>query len=400
MKILQINSYNFGSTGNIMADIARTARERGMECVTACPDGRSMRLRKLEDHRFIGTRLGRNLHIALAELTGLNGCFSTVDTWLFLRRVRKMKPDVIHLHNLHNCYINLPMLFRFLKRSSIPVVWTLHDCWAFTGKCPHFDMAGCDRWKTGCHHCPQLSDYPAARVDATERMWKWKRKWFTMPENMTIVTPSSWLADLARQSYLGKYPVRVIPNGTDLSVFQPVSGTFRRDHGLEDRYIVLGVAFDWGRRKGLDVFTELARRLDKRYQIVLVGTNEEINRRLPENVLSIHRTADPGELAQIYTAADVFVNPTREEVLGMVNIEALACGTPAVTFRTGGSPECLDESCGAVVEKDDIDALEAQIVRICTEKPYAREDCVRAARCFDKQARFGDYCRLYEELYE
>ena len=396
MKILQINSYNFGSTGNIMVGIADTARARGMTCITACPDGRSMRVRKLENHRFIGSRIGRNLHIRLAELTGLHGCFSVADTWFFLRKVRAMKPDVIHLHNLHNCYINLPMLFRFLRRSGIPVVWTLHDCWAFTGKCPYFDMAGCDRWKSGCHHCPQLADYPTARVDTTARMWKWKRKWFTLPEKMTIVTPSQWLADLAGQSFLGKYPVRVIPNGTDLSVFQPTA----REKDPEGTYTVLGVAFEWGQRKGLDVFVELARRLDERFQIVLVGTNEAIDRQLPENIRSIHRTADVWELTRLYSGADVFVNPTREEALGMVNIEALACGTPVVTFRTGGSPECLDDTCGAVVEKDDMDALTRQIIRICTEKPYAEADCVRVARRFDKQARFADYCRLYEEQYE
>lgn len=396
MKILQINSYNFGSTGNIMVGIADTARARGMECVTACPDGRSMRVRQLEDHLFIGNRIGRNLHIALAERTGLNGCFSAVDTWLFLRKVRKMQPDVIHLHNLHNCYINLPMLFRFLRRSGIPVVWTLHDCWAFTGKCPYFDMVGCGRWQTGCHDCPQLAEYPAARVDTTARMWKWKRKWFTLPEKLTIVTPSQWLGDLAKASFLGKYPVRVIPNGTDLSVFQPLPGA----QSPEGKYIVLGVAFDWGARKGLDVFLELARRLDDRFQIVLVGTNTEIDRQLPEKIHSIHRTVDAGELARLYSGADVFVNPTREDTFPTVNLEALACGTPVLTFRTGGSPECLDDSCGAVVEKNDIDAMERQIIRICTEKPYAPADCVRAARRFDKQDRFADYCRLYEEQYE
>lgn len=395
MKILQINSYNFGSTGNIMVGIAETARVWGMECITACPDGRSMRRRQLEDHLFIGNPVGRNLHIKLAELTGLNGCFSVVDTWLFLRKIRKIQPDVIHLHNLHNCYINLPMLFRFLRRSGIPVVWTLHDCWAFTGKCPYFDMVGCDRWKTGCHHCPQLAEYPTSRADTTAQLWKWKRSWFTLPEKMTIVTPSKWLGELASQSFLGKYPVKVIPNGTDLSVFQPDM----EEKAPAGKYTVLGVAFDWGRRKGLDVFLELARRLDERFQIVLVGTNEEIDRQLPQNILSIHRTADAGELAQIYRAADVFANPTREEALGMVNIEALACGTPVVTFRTGGSPECLDDTCGVVVEKDDIDAMAQQIIRVCTEKPYAREDCVRAARRFDKQTRFADYCRLYEEQY-
>lgn len=399
MRILQINSYNFGSTGNIMVGIAETARRRGYECMTACPDGRSMRVRQLEDHLYIGNRIGRNLHIKLAEITGLNGCFSILDTWMFLRKVEKIQPDVIHLHNLHNCYINLPMLFHFLERNHIPTVWTLHDCWAFTGKCPHFDMIGCARWKDGCYDCPQLAQYPAASVDKTRQMWKRKKRWFTLPQNMTIVTPSQWLGDFVKQSFLGGHRVSVIPNGTDLSVFQPTSSDFRRKHGLEGKFILLGVAFEWDRRKGLDVFEALSHRLDDRFQLVLVGVSDETAKKLPSNIISIPRTRNPGELAEIYTAADLFVNPTREETLGMVNVEALACGTPVVTFRTGGSPEPLNQECGCVVDKDNVDALEREIIRICTEKPYTKADCRKAAAQYDKQDRFAQYCALYEEMY-
>ena len=400
MKILQINSYNFGSTGNIMVDLAEQARQRGHTCITACPDGRSMRIRKLEDHLYIGSPIGRNLHIKLAEFTGLNGCFSLLDTWLFLRKVRRIRPDVIHLHNLHNCYINLPILFRFLKRSNIPVVWTLHDCWAFTGKCPYFDMIGCDRWKNGCHRCSQLSQYPASKVDTTEKMWRWKKQWFTSLENLTIVTPSAWLGNLVKQSFLGKHSVKVIPNGIDLSVFQPTRSEFRKKHKLEDKHILLGVAFAWDGRKGLDVFRTLAARLDARFQVVLVGVSEEMIPQLPANILAIPKTRNPEELAEIYTAADVFVNPTREDNFPTVNLESLACGTPVVSFRTGGSPESLDDTCGSVVEKDDVDALIREILRVCKDRPYTTDHCRKAAERFDKQDRFLEYCRLYEEIYD
>lgn len=399
MVVLQINSHNFGSTGNIMVEIAEMARNRGIDCVTSCPEGKTMRVRKLNNHMFIGSRIGRNLHIFLAKQTGLNGLFSVVDTWRFLSRVKKLHPDVVHLHNLHNCYINLPMLFRFLDRQNIPVVWTLHDCWAFTGKCPHFDLAKCDRWKNGCFDCPQLKEYPASMVDRTPQMWTWKKKWFNGPKHITIVTPSKWLANHVSESILGQYPTRVIPNGIDLSVFQPRLGELRRKLELEGKTIVLGVAFSWGKRKGLDVFAELAKRLDDRFQIVLVGTDPETDALLPENIISIHRTREQQELAEIYTAAEVFVNPTREETLGMVNVEALACGTPVVTFRTGGSPECLDDSCGSIVECDDIDALEQEIRRICTKKPYSPQNCRTAALAFNKETQFNQYCDLYEELY-
>ncbi|MBQ8829967.1 MAG: glycosyltransferase [Oscillospiraceae bacterium] len=399
MRVLQINSYNFGSTGNIMVGIAETARRYGMECTTACPEGKSMRVRQLDDHLFIGSRVGRNMHIKFAEFTGLNGCLSILDTFIFLRKVKKLNPDIIHLHNLHNCYINLPMLFGFLRKSSIPVVWTLHDCWAFTGKCPYFEMAGCDRWENGCHDCMQLFRYPAAKTDKTAKMWQLKRKWFTSIDNATIVTPSEWLGNLVKKSFLGCHDVKVIPNGTDLNVFVPTESDFRKKHGIDGKFMLLGVAFDWDERKGIDVFEKLADILDERFAIVLVGVDEKSASKLPENIITVSRTQNRKELAEIYTAADIFVNPTREETLGMVNIEALACGTPVLTYRTGGSPEPLDDTCGCVVEKDDVNALIREIVRICEEKPFDIDSCRKASEKYDKQERFAQYCRLYEEKY-
>lgn len=215
---------------------------------------------------------------------------------------------------------------------------------------------------------------------------------------MTIVTPSRWLENLVKQSFLKGSPVSVIHNGINLAVFQPVSGNFREKNGLGNKRIVLGVAFGWDARKGLDVFIELSRRLPASYQIVLVGTDTNVDKLLPENILSIHRTQNQQELAEIYTAADVFVNPTREENYPTVNMEALACGTPVLTFQTGGSPEMLDESCGAVVACDDVDALEKEILRICTYKPYTEDACLEKAREFDQSERFKEYLKLYERV--
>lgn len=218
---------------------------------------------------------------------------------------------------------------------------------------------------------------------------------------MTIVTPSEWLASLVKESYLKYYPVKVINNGIDLNVFKPTESDFRKKYALENKYIVLGVAFGWGRRKGLDVFVELARRLDKeKYKVVLVGTDDNVDKLLPENIISIHRTQNQTELAEIYTAADVFANPTREENYPTVNMESVACGTPVVTFNTGGSPEMLDETCGAAVAKDDNDAMYNEIIRICEAKPYSLEACIKKAKGFDKNEKFGEYIRLYEVLNE
>ena len=215
---------------------------------------------------------------------------------------------------------------------------------------------------------------------------------------MTLVTPSHWLADLTRQSYMKEYPVRVIHNGIDLSVFKPTDSDFRKEHHCEDKKILLGVAFGWNKKKGLDVFVELAKRLDSQYQIVLVGVDERVQLSLPKNIISIERTQNQQELAQIYSAADLFVNPTREENYPTVNMESLACGTPVLTFRTGGSPEIIDDRCGAVVDKDDIDAMEREIIRICSQMPYKREDILKRAESFDMADRFNEYVSLYHEV--
>lgn len=397
VRIVEINAGNIGSTGTIMLGIADIAKTDGHEVLVCCPDARENRKKTVKYQLFIGDRFSRNLHLKSAELTGLNGCFSRLATKKFLNTIGEYKPDMIHFHNLHGSYINLPLLFRFVKKHNIPVVWTLHDCWSFTGHCPYFDMVGCDKWKTGCHHCSQYREYPRSLVDNSRYMYKLKKKWFTGVKNMTLVTPSGWLAELAKQSFLRDYPVKVINNGIDLSIFKPTSSDFRQKYNIGEKYIVLGVAFGWGKRKGLDVFIELAKRLDKeKYQIVLVGTDECSDKLLPDSVISIHRTQNQTELAAIYTAADVFANPTREEAFGLVNIEALACGTPGVTFNTGGSPECFDKTCGSVVDKDDIDALETEILRICETKPYSKDDCIYRASHFNKKDKFKEYIELYE----
>lgn len=232
MKILSINSSNFGSTGNIMIGISEVARQQGHECYTACPEGRSMHTKELDNHLFIGTRLGRNLHLKFGYYTGLQGFGSIIDTWMFLRKVDKIAPDLIHLHNLHSCYINLPMLFGYIKKRRIRTVWTLHDCWAFTGQCPYFTMVKCDKWKKGCHDCPQCDIYPSSKVDRTKLLWSKKKEWFTGVENMTIVTPSQWLADLVKESFLKEYPVEVINNGIDLNIFKPRASDFRDRYGI------------------------------------------------------------------------------------------------------------------------------------------------------------------------
>lgn len=392
LKILQINTvYGYGSTGKIANKILRECETRGIECRVA---HRYLESEKALPNTYqVSSYIDCHIHNRLARITHLTGCFSRIKTAVFLRKIDKYSPDIIHLHNLHGNYINISMLFKYIKKKGIPIVWTLHDCWSFTGFCPHYTMIGCDKWKSGCKECPLRS---CVRVN--RYMYKQKKKWFSDIENMTIVTPSRWLSDQVKESFLKDYSKRIINNGIDLNVFNPIESDFRKKNSCENKKIVLGVAFGWDDKKGLDVFVELTKRLDEQYQIVLVGTNEEIDRLLPKNIISIHRTQNQRELAEIYTAADVFVNPTREDTYPTVNMEAIACGTPVVTFKTGGSPEILDSECGATVDVDDIDSLEEKIKKICNEKVFYRENCVEKAKAFDMGDKFYEYVKLYEEI--
>ena len=402
MNVLEINTVNFGSTGNIMLEIAETAKGRGHTVWVAYPKYKANLERKIEDSVLIGGKISFWIHSRVFRFLGLNGCGSIFATLRFLRKIRKLSIDLVHIHNLHDCYINFPLLFFFLKNRDIPVIWTLHDCWPFTGKCPHYEMIGCFKWEKGCEHCQQIHLYPASGTDRTRLMWKIKKKVFGNIKRMLLVAPSQWMASQAQRSFLGKYPIKVIRNGIDLSVFHENPTNSIKSIDMQgNKYIVLGVSFAWGEKKGLDVFIELAKRLDtEKYQIVMVGTNDEIDKQLPESIISIHKTLNRSELADIYSAANVFVNPTREEVLGLVNLEALACGTPVVTFDSGGSPECIDETCGSVIHRNDIDAMEKEIIRICEKGVFSKEACRNRAQCFDKHLMLEEYIRTYEGMAE
>lgn len=394
-KILMINTCNFGSTGNIMLGIKETAKMNGYNVATAIAKSRSNKKKRLMDNVYIGSIMERNSHILTSMLTGFNGCFSVFTTWRFLKRIKQYSPDIIHLHNLHGWYINLPMLFFYIKKNNIKVVWTLHDCWAFTGQCPHFTITKCNKWKSGCYDCPSYREYPGSYVDRTRIMYKLKKKWFTGVSDLTIVTPSEWLAKLVKESFLKEYDVKVINNGIDLSVFKPTESNLRKQLNLEGKYVLLGVASPFTNKKGLDIFVELADRLSDEYKIVLVGLTKEQIFKMPDNIIGMGRTSSQEELAKFYTMADIFINPTREDNFPTVNIEALACGTPTVTFRTGGSPEIIDDTCGSVVDCNDIEALQKEIVRICEERPYYKDSCLKRTMSYDMNKKFTEYLMLY-----
>ena len=394
MTISIINAVDFGSTGKIMRQLQNVAESQHF-VVDVFSKRKTFQQR---ERCYFGFVIENLIHRILSPLFGCESLLSLFGTISLCRQLLRNKTELIHLHNIHGYFFCFPIFFRFVKKHNIPIIWTLHDCWAFTGRCPYFDLTNCQHWKTRCHNCPYpCKNYPSSYIDTSSIIWFLKKKYFTNVKNMTIVTPSKWLSDLVKQSFLKDYPVKVINNGIDLSIFKPTQSDFRDHYGLVGKKIVLGVAYGWNYRKGLDVFIELQNRLPKNYQIVLVGTNKNIDGILPTNIISIHRTQSQKELAEIYSTADVFVNPTREEVFGLVNVEAIACGTPVVTFKTGGSPECIDDTCGSVVPCNDIDAMEMEIRRICEERPYSKEACIAHSKNFDMNARFQEYVDLYKE---
>ncbi len=395
MRVVQINATcGIGSTGKICVGISELAsagnienyilfssRTNGYPLGIACSSDRYLRIQALKSRIF-----------------GNYGFNSKHATRKMIRELERIRPDVVHLHNIHGHDCDLERLLSYFRRKKTKLIWTFHDCWAFTAYCPHYAMIKCDKWKTQCSNCVQHRNY-SWFFDRSSALFANKKR-LSSGLDLTIVAPSKWTAEQVKASFFREYPVQVIYNGIDLAVFKPAAGSFRKDHGIpEDKKIILGVAFGWGPRKGLDVLIELAHRLDSnRYQMVLVGTDDTVDKLLPPEIISIHRTQNQAELAEVYTAADVFVNPTREEVLGLTNIEANACGTPVVTFRTGGSPECIDASSGIVVEQEDVQAMLEAIQHVCEEKPFSAEACRARAGRFDRNDRFTEYVRLYESV--
>lgn len=398
MRVFEINSVSYGSTGRIMFQIANAVQSAGGIAYTASSYTKPRGEQFPDTYYRIGGAIGKTVHIILAKLTGRHGCYSHYATLKLIRKIKKVQPDVIHLHNIHGWYLNWKMLFGYLKRAGIPVVWTLHDCWSFTGHCPHFIAIGCDKWKLGCDDCPLYKSYPGCFFDDSKKQYALKKRCFTDVPNMTIVTPSQWLADLVKESYLKDYKTVVINNGIDLTKFKPRTSNFRNQYSLGNKVILLGVAFDWSQRKGIDVFKRLAEELPENYAIVLVGVSDAVAKDLPNRIIPIACTQSQEELAEIYSAADVFVNPTREDNFPTVNMEALACGTPVITFDTGGSPEIIDETCGIVVPCDDISALEKASHHVVEDKLFTAEACRKRAEQFDMQDKFAEYVKLYHEL--
>lgn len=369
MKVLFINSVcGIRSTGRIVSDLADRYMSQGHEVKIAY--GREAAAEKYAHISYrIGTDADVKINALKARLLDNDGFNALRQTKKFIEFANDYNPDVLWLHNLHGYYINIDLLFDWIKqRPEMKVMWTLHDCWSLTGHCAHFDYAKCSRWKDGCGSCPQKNVYPASWIlDRSRENHRRKKEAFCGVEDLTLIVPSAWLARLVKQSFLKEYPVDVVRNTVDTEIFRPAEGDFRKQTGLEDKKIVLGVASAWSDRKGLSDFIKLSDMLPSDYKIVLVGLTKKQTEKMPENIFCMERTNSARELAQIYTQADVFVNLTYEDTYPTVNLESQACGTVCLTYRTGGSPESVPPE--NVVEQGDLKAMAKRIEEICkTEK--------------------------------
>ena len=351
MKYLFINSVaGFGSTGRIAAEKCRELMAEGHECVLAfgrekanCDDIPTVQ---------IGSSLDYKLHGIRCRLLDDHGFGSRTATKRFLDWVKQYNPDVIWLHNIHGYYIHIGLLFDYLRSSGKEIIWTLHDCWSFTGHCAYFDFVCCEKWKTGCHNCPQKGSYPASMgLDGSRSNYAKKRALFTGIPNLRLTVPSYWLEKRVRQSFLKDYPVEVLYNTINRDIFKPAPGNFRKKYGLEDKIILLGVASVWDARKGLQDFIELSRLLDERYKIVLIGLTQEQINALPESMLGLPRTNNLDELVQAYTEADIFLNPSVEETFGMTAMEARCCGTEAIVYQDTACEEIVNQFGGIAVPR-------------------------------------------------
>lgn len=400
-KLLQINTViNSGSTGRIAEDIGKTVMKEGWESYIAYGRyGNPSQSKAIK----IGTQAEIYSHVAKTRLFDAHGLGSKKGTQQLVKKIEQIRPDIIHLHNIHGYYLNYPILFEYLKTANIPVVWTLHDCWPFTGHCAYYDYVNCNNWQTHCgKSCPCKDNYPKSFVNRAYKNFEQKKAAFTGLGNLTLVPVSKWLAGELKKSFLKEHAVQTIHNGIDLNQFKPIknSGTVAKKYNLSDKFIILGVASTWEKRKGLDDFIKLSTKLNDTQQIVLVGLSPKQIKTLPKNIIGIERTESVKDMAALYNLAGVFVNPTWEDNYPTTNLEATACETPVITYNTGGSPEAVTKQTGFVIEQGDVQALKERIDLIQERgKKYYTANCrKRAIDNFDKEDRYAEYLSLYEQL--
>lgn len=388
MKVAFINTViGYGSVGKITELLAKNEKIQSKAFY-----GRKEYKGSVDSFKF-NNLMGNSIH-AIKTFFFDSHCFENKkETELLIKELIEFSPDIVHLHNLHGYYLNIEILFKGLKSLNIPVVMTLHDCWTFTGHCPHFDSINCQQWKTHCEKCRLYSDYPFSfNKYNVYKNYDRKRVVFNSLKDLTIITPSLWLKHQVESSFLRNYKCIVINNGIQLDIFNT---SYPRKQS--DKIRLLAVSNVWTKTKGLDDLVELAKLLPNKYQLTVIGLTKRQIKLFPDNISCIERTADAQELAKYYCNSDVFINFTYQDTFPTVNIESLACGTPIITYNTGGSVELIEDTTGIVIDKGDylsvLDILESDALY-----KLDREKCALSAKKYSLKNMVNNYISLYESL--
>lgn len=403
MRVLQINAvYDVGSTGVITRDIHELCLKKGIDSYVAYST--SPRHRKdIANGYKIGTMFGKKLHALLCRVNGQQAYFSRIATRNLIRYIRKIKPDVVHLHNLHSNYLHLNMLLSFLEKEDVSTVITLHDCWFYTGGCFHYTNAGCDKWLKECGICPKKKqDTPAYLFDRSKKILADRKKYLCNIKKLTVVGVSQWITNEARRTFLEQKNCVTVYNGIDMDFYRPMASELRAQLGLSDKFVVLGMANKWLQPVNKEALNVVAKALGDDCVIVLVGCNDRHRASLPQNVLAMDYIRDRDLMRKVYSMADVFVNCTREDSLSLVNVEAQACGTPIITYRNTGAKETVDEQSGFTVETGNVRELVEKIRYVKgVGKSYLTEQCRQYVKNkFERDQNYNQIIDLYKKLYD
>ena len=399
MKVFQINICPDLSTGSLMTKIAHELEDRGDIAITAAAPKNNTAVYK--NHYVIGSMFERHVNIAIGQLLGKESsasCFSTVQ---LINAIKLERPDIIHLHNIHQYYLNYRMLFKFLIKINIPVVWTLHDCWGFTGICHHYVEEKCNKWKSECNDCTYIKHQKYALLDLSRAEFHKKKKYYSMMKRLYIVTPSKWLAEETRSSILADKKICTISNGIDTNQFIYRENDIRKLYKLEDKFIILGVASHWSKNKGLNDFIKLSDILGNRYQIVIIGIDVNVNTVRRENILYLNRTSDVDTLTKWYSAADVYCSLSTEESFGLVVVEAMSCGTPVIVYNSTASPEIIEGTDCFVCSPHDIFSVKKAIEEIKSngKKKYSTSCRKKVISEYDIKVTVNRYVELYKRIF-
>ena len=397
--LLLINvALNWGSTGKIVEGIGVMSQAQGWKVFVA--HGARYKNHSSTKSIQVSSKVGEWIHYIESSLFDAQGLGSRCDTNRFLKHLDEIRPDIVHIHNIHGCFINYPLLFTYLKEHNIPVVWTLHDCWAMTGHCTYFMRTNCKNWQTGCNHCPQKKTFPATYLfDRSKKNYALKKSLFTSLPVMHITTVSNWLKDIAVASYFNKYPVTVVPNGIKTDVLVPKTSAIKEQYGIQGKKLLLAVAIGLDERKGLYDYISLAERLPEQYQLMLVGLTEKEQKTLPKNVIGVKRINGAKELAAYYSAADALLSLSYEETFGMTIAEAMACGTPAIVYDNTAQPELITPETGLVVKSGDVEGVKNAIEEVCAKGKAAFSiACREHALEYDEKKCYQKYLDIYSKI--